>query len=69
MVSLIDSIRNETEPDWDSMKPEKEHVSFDPDIRSIRKETMEVRLVGEQLEDNSKELLVLQPLGVRRKRW
>ena len=37
MVPLIDSIRNETEPDWDSMKPEKECVSFDPDIKSIRK--------------------------------
>ena len=50
MVPLIDSIRNEKEPDWDSMKPEKEYVSFDPDIKSIRKETMEVRLVREQLE-------------------
>ena len=50
MVPLIDSIRNEAEPDWDSVKPEKECVSFDPDIKSIRKETMEVRLVREQLE-------------------
>ena len=33
------------------MKPEKECVSFDPDIKSIGKETMEVRLVGEQLEE------------------
>ena len=47
---MIDSIRNETEPDWDSMKPEKECVSFDPGIKSIRKETVEVRLVREQLE-------------------
>ena len=39
MVPLIDSIRNENESDWDSMKPEKECVSFDPDIKSIRKES------------------------------
>ena len=32
------------------MKPEKECVSFDPDTRSIRKETMEVRLVRQQPE-------------------
>ena len=50
MVPLIESIKNEKEPDWDSAKPVKEHVSFDPDTTGSIRGEMEVRLVRQQLE-------------------
>ena len=49
MAPLIESIGNEKEPDWDCVKPAKEHVSFDPDTGSIGKETMEVRMARQRL--------------------
>ena len=50
-VQIIEATRNETELDWDAMKPEKEIASYDPDTRSFRKETMTEFILRQQVED------------------